>query len=264
MRDIRRRFSLDTLSIQNTTLRGFSDEGKGSVSDITLFESLGFDCVESIDYSDHENSTYVHDFNFPVPDVFHEKYDAIFDGGTLEHIFNFPESLRNIYKLLKVGEVVIHESPNHNHVDHGFYMFSPTVFYDYYSSNGFEIIKSYIFEHERPHDEGEWRIYDYKPGCIDHLSCGGWGDDEMGVWFVARKLETSSCDVIPQQGAYLREWSRIQNGQFDDLVSESAVSGSALSRTKAFVKSNRLLYSLVIPILKYLRKPPKPPIIARY
>lgn len=42
-----------------------------------------------MDYSDRENPTHVHDLNLPVPDVFHEEYDAIFDGGTLEHIFNF-------------------------------------------------------------------------------------------------------------------------------------------------------------------------------
>jgi SAM-dependent methyltransferase len=149
MRQISRQFGLDT---QENYLAQFPEETKVSDSDITLFQSLGFDSVESMDYSDYESPTHVHDFNLPVPDELHEQYDVIFDGGTLEHIFNFPESLKNIYKLLKVGGVVIHASPSSNHVDHGFYMFSPTVFYDYYLSNGFEIIKSYIFEYERRHD----------------------------------------------------------------------------------------------------------------
>lgn len=160
-----------------------------------------------------------------------------------------------------MGGIVIHESPTNNHVDHGFYMFSPTVFYDYYLLNGFEIIKSYIFEYELPYDKGEWLIYDYKPGCIDHLSTGGWGNAKIGVWFVVRKLEASSCDLVPQQGSYLKQWSQSQNSQFDDLDSEPAVSDSLVSRAKAFARTNRLLYPLLAPIVKYFLKPP---VIARY
>lgn len=76
---------------------------KSNVDDTTLFKSLGFDIVESIDFSDYENPTYTHDFNQPIPESFYEKYDAIYDGGTTEHIFNFPQSLENIFRMLKRG-----------------------------------------------------------------------------------------------------------------------------------------------------------------
>ena len=119
-----------------------------------------------------------------MPDWVKGKYDVIFDGGTAEHIFNFPQVLKNIHDLLKLGGIIIHASPSHNHVDHGFYMFSPTVFYDFYSVNKFDILKSYIFEYKSD-PIFDWLIYDYKPGAIDHLSFGGWGRDSLGIFFVA-------------------------------------------------------------------------------
>lgn len=111
------------------------------VDDVNLFKYLGFSNVESLDYSDYESPTHLHDMNLPVPQIFHDNYDVIYDGGTLEHIFNFPQSLINIYNMLKIGGIVIHASPSCNFVDHGFYSFSPTAFYDYYSQNSWEIVK---------------------------------------------------------------------------------------------------------------------------
>ena len=178
------------------------DANKSSIDDATLFRSLGFDLVESIDFSDYEKPTYTHDFNQPVPESFYEKYDAIYDGGTTEHIFNFPQCLKNIFKMLKRGGVVMHASPANDYVDHGFYSFSPTVFYDYYTANGFQILKSCIFE-VLP-SINTCIVYDYDPKKFS-LPRNGFG--ELLVWFVARKVDESTCDVIPQQGAYVKTWS---------------------------------------------------------
>ena len=61
----------------------------------------------------------------------------IIDGGTMEHIFHIPNVLNNIYRMLRVGGRIIHISPSSNYVDHGFYSFSPTLFYDFYQTNKF-------------------------------------------------------------------------------------------------------------------------------
>ena len=183
------------------------------ISDIDLFKCLGFETVESMDYSNFENSTHVLDLNNPIPREFYEKYDAIYDGGTLEHIFNFPQCLKNIHLMLKPGGIIIHASPSHNHVDHGFYMFSPTVFYDYYKTNQYDIIRSFIFEYEAEHDKKPWIIYDYTPGSIDFLAYGGWGDKLLGIWSVSKKVLNSSCDKIPQQSFYLRAWESSNNSK---------------------------------------------------
>lgn len=237
------------------------------VNDIVLFKSLGFDSVESIDFDDYEKPTYTHDFNYPIPESFHEKYDAIYDGGTTEHIFNFPEALRNIYKILKVGGIIMHASPSNDYVDHGFYAFSPTVFYDYYRANGFEIIKSCIFE-VKP-KINKCVVYEYAPEKADcFIPYSGFG--ELLVWFVARKIDSSTCGVIPQQHMYVQMWANSKDedkvsAESGKLVSHSQKVG-AVSRLKSSIKQSRILYSLLLPIVRLVRRlrPQKPPIIAVY
>ncbi|QVL57842.1 MAG: class I SAM-dependent methyltransferase [Simkaniaceae bacterium] len=228
----------------------------GYVDDITFFKGVGFDEVDSLDYSSYEGCSLVHDLNEPVPEEYYEKYDAIFDGGTLEHVFHFPNCLANIHKMLKPNGVIIHSSPSHNHVDHGFYMFSPTVFYDYYKSNNYNILKSNIFEYHRTHESNPWIIYNYEPGTIDHLSYGGWGNKLLGIWFVAEKMAESTSGIIPQQSFYTRTWNKNSNdlGRFKNL--------------KTFIRKNPFLYRLarkanqVINFKSFIKKRPK--VVARY
>lgn len=224
---------------------------QGFVDDITFFKSLGFDQVESVDFSTYQNPTFVHDFNHPISENYHEKYDVIFDGGTLEHIFHFPNCLENIHHMLKPGGIIIHFSPSHNHVDHGFYMFSPTVYYDYYSTNKYSILKSNIFEYQVEHFKKNWTIYEYQPGKIDHLSYGGWGNKLLGIWFVAEKTESSTTGVIPQQSFYTTLWN---------------APSSSPSALKQFIKKHPLLYYWVRFGKRLLNRftKRKPPIIARY
>jgi len=233
------------------------------ISDIDLFKCLGFETVESMDYSNFENSTHVLDLNNPIPREFYEKYDAIYDGGTLEHIFNFPQCLKNIHLMLKPGGIIIHASPSHNHVDHGFYMFSPTVFYDYYKTNQYDIIRSFIFEYEAEHDKKPWIIYDYTPGSIDFLAYGGWGDKLLGIWSVSKKVLNSSCDKIPQQSFYLRAWESSNNSKAN---LEKKKRNAVVSKLISIAKSNKYIFKAILFILTINKKPAlmRPEIIARY
>lgn len=230
----------------------------GFVDDITFFRMIGFEEVESLDYSDYEGSTHVHDLNLPIPEKFYGQYDVILDGGTLEHIFHFPNCLSNIHKMLKPNGIIIHSSPSHNHVDHGFYMFSPTVFYDYYTANKYKILQSNIFEYQSSHTK-PWIVYNYYRGCIDHLNYGGWGNKLLGIWFVGEKMCESTCSVIPQQSQYLDSW---------DLSSSTARVRNLKNRTKDFIKQHPLLYRFAKfierrSLITFLKRK-KPVVVARY
>jgi 2-polyprenyl-3-methyl-5-hydroxy-6-metoxy-1,4-benzoquinol methylase len=76
--------------------------------------------VSSIDASDYENATYVHDLNVPIPDHLKGQFDLVDDGGTLEHVFNFPVALRNCMEMVKVGGHLLLNVPTNNFVGHGF------------------------------------------------------------------------------------------------------------------------------------------------
>lgn len=120
-----------------------------------FFEALGAKHMDSIDNSDFEGATMVHDLNQPIPAEWKQKFDVVFDGGTLEHVFNFPTALRNSMELLRTGgRLFLHTCAN-NWCGHGFYQFSPELFYRAFSpENGFEIERMII---HRVGPYGNWR-----------------------------------------------------------------------------------------------------------
>jgi len=121
------------------------------LDDVALFEALGFDTVQSYDYSDYEGATYLLDLNSGVvPDSAVGQYDVVFDSGTIEHVFHVPNSLKAIVDMTKVGGRIILLSPSSNHLDHGFYMFSPTLFCDFFAANKLEVEKRAISCVTRP------------------------------------------------------------------------------------------------------------------
>ena len=105
-----------------------------------VFKTLGARSISSLDASPFEGAEYVHDLNQPVGDALKQKFDLVFDGGTLEHVFNFPVALQNCMEVLREGgSLVIHTVAN-NWCGHGFYQFSPELFYNVLSAdNGFEV-----------------------------------------------------------------------------------------------------------------------------
>jgi hypothetical protein len=179
---------------------------KGYISDNALFESLGFDGVDSLDYSDYQKCTIVHDLNENISPEYFEAYDLVFDGGTMEHVFNVPKVLENFSKLTKKGGRVIHAAPSSNHVDHGLYMFSPTLFVDYYSANKWDVIDTLLFEYKPTSNIGLfseklWNIYLYSTGSLDTWIFGGYSG-MYGIFSVNKKNDYSITDGIVYQGGY--------------------------------------------------------------
>lgn len=98
---------------------------------------LGADSVSVLDVSDYEGAEIVIDLNENVPEELHERFDTIFDSGTLEHVFDVPTALANLTAMLREGGRVVLISPASNAIDHGFFSFSPTLYFDYFEENGF-------------------------------------------------------------------------------------------------------------------------------
>ena len=232
---------------------------KKKLSDIELFKSFGFDTIKSVDFSTFEGSDYQYDLNLPVyphqlanPPI--PEFDVVFDGGTLEHVFNVPQALKNAFNFTKVGGVIIHNVGSHNYVDHGFYSFSPTFFYDYYEANGFEILQSFYYEFDRNSIRKAW-IYNYTPTSIDHLSLGGWGTKPIALWFVVKKTINSTCSVIPSQRFYSHKWLPSERNLAN--INTSRPKGVKLARSIIRRGLKRLkLYDYVWSLLHRIRPRP--------
>lgn len=174
---------------------------------LALFKWLGFASAEVLDFCSFECKSHEFDLNCrPLPAALKGKWDLIIDHGTMEHVFHVPNALANIFDLLKSSGRIVHSSPSSNCVDHGFYMFSPTFFYDYYTANNFKI-ETILLLSGSPRQETEpWFYVDYQPGLLDHVSYGGLNDSIYCTMCVATKSENSSSGIIPVQTIYRKTW----------------------------------------------------------
>jgi SAM-dependent methyltransferase len=105
-----------------------------------LARALGAANVAACDASPYEGASLTHDLNLPVPEVWQERFDAVVDSGTLEHVFNFPVAIANAMNMVKTGGCLLLFTPANNYFGHGFYQFSPELFYRVLSpENGFRL-----------------------------------------------------------------------------------------------------------------------------
>jgi hypothetical protein len=177
---------------------------KGFPSDEWLFKALGCDSLDALDFSDSEGANLVHDLNrIDLPEDVIGRYDLIFDGGTLEHVFHTPNALLCIHDLLAMGGQIIHSSPMNNLVDHGFYQFCPTFFTDYYGWNFFDIgvIKLNRLE-AWEFSTGIGGIFDYDPEFLKTFHFGVFGSAVWTVFASFTKTPASTRGRIPVQGRY--------------------------------------------------------------
>jgi SAM-dependent methyltransferase len=107
--------------------------------------------VESLDASRYEGATHTHNMNLPLPENLRLRYDTVLEAGSLEHIFNFPVAIQNLMQAVKVGGSIFIQTPANNYFGHGFYQFSPEVFYRVFTEeNGFEVQRVELVEHLYP------------------------------------------------------------------------------------------------------------------
>jgi SAM-dependent methyltransferase len=112
-----------------------------------LLRLMGAKRVESIDISDYEGASIVHDMNERLPESYRGRFTIVIDGGSLEHVFNFPVALRNCMDAVAPGGHFIGITPSNNLMGHGFYQFSPELFFRVFTpANGFRIEKVLIYE----------------------------------------------------------------------------------------------------------------------
>jgi SAM-dependent methyltransferase len=107
-----------------------------------LQQWFGAQQVDAVDASAYEHAPLVHDMNLPWPAALPGRgsYDAVLDFGCLEHVFDFPTAWRNCIDLCRVGGHIFHALPANNLAGHGFYQFSPELFFNLYRrERGFEL-----------------------------------------------------------------------------------------------------------------------------
>jgi hypothetical protein len=176
---------------------------------------LGYGEVESMDFSGYEGSTLIHDLNQPVPEDWHEGFDVVFDGGTLEHVFHFPNAIANAMKLVREGGVFVTCTTSNNYNGHGFYQFSPELFCRIFeAANGFRLTLLALVE-----STGSLAIYRVPdPKAVGHRVTFA-GEGPLLLVAIAEKIaSTPLFQVSPAQSDYAATWEEAAQAE----ASESA------------------------------------------
>ena len=108
---------------------------------------LGAKEIVSVDRSDFEGATRLHDLNAPFPESDQASFSFVLDGGTLEHVFDYPAALRHSLELVRPGGHFLTIAPANGYMGHGFYQLSPELFFRVFSKeNGFALRKMVLCE----------------------------------------------------------------------------------------------------------------------
>lgn len=196
------------------------------VDSYDLFKLMGFSEVLALDMSDYEGADIIFDLASEyVPEELWERFDYIYDGGTLEHVFNFPLAISNVSRLLKTDGVIIHVLPCNNWIDHGFYSFSPTVFIDYYNENKFTIDTIFLV--------GIGRVGVEERDAVDVISTDCRYND-MNLWAlryapqyeilcicsVTKTVESTNDKYPRMQGVYARIEEKLDKYRLDRRINK--------------------------------------------
>jgi len=164
---------------------------------------LGFERIDSMDFSEYEGCSLTHDLNEPVPEEWHGRYDVVFDGGTLEHVFHFPNAIANAMNLVRDGGHFVTCTTSNNYNGHGFYQFSPELFCRIFeAANGFRLRLLALVE-----STGDFAVYSVPdPKRVGHRITFG-GDGPLLMVVMAEKFSSTSLfQTIPAQSDYAATW----------------------------------------------------------
>ena len=108
---------------------------------------LGARNVVSVDASGYEGASLILDLNEPIPADAEGAFTSVVDAGSLEHVFDFPAAVRNCMRMVAVGGHFLSVTVTNNMAGHGFYQFSPELFYRVFArQNGFRVERMLLTE----------------------------------------------------------------------------------------------------------------------
>lgn len=174
-----------------------------------LFHYLGATTIISMDASSYEGADMVHDLNHPVPEYLHGSFDTVFDGGTIEHIFDIPCVFRSIRALLKVGGIFVSVNCANNFLGHGLYQFSPELMWRAFGPENDFVVEAMSLA---PHLETPVLLEAHDPRTVGRRLSIGYTSTSTYLCVVARKTGAAKATASVYQSDYMTAWkSKVSN-----------------------------------------------------
>ncbi len=206
----------DNLNLSKIDYNGYSE---------SFFNLMGAQTIDSMDVSTYESATIIHDLNSELNATLHYKYSCVIDSGTLEHIFDFKTAIANCINLLELKGYFISISPINNLMGHGFYQFSPELFYSVFNAqNGFEPVDMLVGALNQNDCISSWyRVMN--PALVGNRVVLS-NSKPVYLFFIAKKIKNvEPFSIVPQQSDYLTTW------KYNDAQSTISTAKQNLAKT---------------------------------
>lgn len=169
--------------------------------------AVGAKDFQVLDISNYESAQVIQDLNIPIPDNLHNKFSVVMDIGTSEHIYDVAQSLANIRNLCNIGGQIMVLSPANRFLGHGFYQFSPELFFRAFGQEfGFDIHALYLIK-DAPFKQRWYELADPKNlGRRGNISTS----KRCFIGVIATKVSEQREIHNPFQSDYVDAWGKSQ------------------------------------------------------
>jgi hypothetical protein len=135
------------------------------------------------------------DLNQPV--ALGEQFDLLINGGTAEHVFNVFQFFRTCHEVTRPGGLMVHSAPFLGWLEHGFYNFNPTFFWDLALANAYAV-EVLAYTEITPMQLVPLRSREH---LLEMARSDSLGRNAM-LYAVLRKAAAESAFRVPMQGVY--------------------------------------------------------------
>jgi SAM-dependent methyltransferase len=156
--------------------------------------------ITAIDFHGTEQALKI-DLNNPID--LGRQFQVILNLGTAEHVFNVAQVFKTVHDHTAPDGVMIHGLPFSGWVDHGFFNFNPTFYWDLAAANGYAVLGA-AYAELKPLKLIQLHG---RESIIDMVKQDQIGTNSL-IYVVLRKSRQESGFCIPFQGYYANAVSK--------------------------------------------------------
>lgn len=200
---------------------------------------IGASKVDSLDISSFESASIIHDMNQPVSTSLQKKFSAVIDGGFMEHVFDIRQAFQNAMNLVDVGGHYIGLTVTNNFCGHGFFQFSPELFFRIFSEeNGYKLLEMVCYEANKGGNGPWFRVKDPAAMRARMMMTSG---VPLYLSFTARRdADVPPFSSEPKQSDYSMMWKKEKTADLSSEVKQPASSLLTMLRLRV----RRFIYAV--------------------
>ncbi|CAO3411679.1 hypothetical protein [Azospirillum largimobile] len=192
--------STDSFELEDRTIQ--TGQGVGLITADSFFRALGVPKILSLDHSDYEGAEIVHDLTKPLPAHLEGVADVIFDGSTLDNVWDPALALKNLSRMLRPNGRLFSINMGSNHYGPYTILTAPWL-YDYFVVNEFADVRVYMQVSE---GTGPYNIFAVDPNQVgtepmEHVRNLA-TQYQQGLYVLAEKGPSTTWDRTPIQQFY--------------------------------------------------------------